>query len=74
MGRIKEAFMTQEEINDALREKFGFETESKFSILEFCFTNGVKPDDVFDIVMSMDREQAAELWKGKPGDESYRMI
>lgn len=73
MGRIKEAYMTQEEINDQLREKFGFETESHFSILDFCYKRGIGIDDAEGIIMSMDKTEAWELWKGD-GSMNHTLI
>ncbi len=50
MGKIKEAFMIQEEIKDEVKEKFNVEID--FDILDFCHTNQVKPHEVKEMVMT----------------------
>ena len=49
MGRIKEAFMIQEEIKDEVKEKFNKEID--FDILDFCYNNKLKLIEVRDTII-----------------------
>jgi len=69
MGKIKEALMIQEEINELLKEKFNFQSDSRFNILEFCQERDIMPGEARDLIMKMQRYEAEKLWVNKYENE-----
>lgn len=51
MGKIKEAYMIQEDIKESVKENYNLDLQ--FDILDFCHENKVKPDEVEGMVLKM---------------------
>jgi hypothetical protein len=68
MGKIKEAFMIQEEIKEQLKEKHGFTSESTFSILDFCSSRNIMPLEAEEVIMKMNKKEAEKIWSS-PGTQ-----
>lgn len=65
MGKIKEAFMLQQEILEDMKEELGLPGQGEFNILDFCEKRNVMPVDVKGIISKMSREGKTLLFLGK---------